>query len=127
MLMHEKTCVITIVVYQFYCMALYHIRTRHHVIRSVRSLRVSCQRLIIIVFSQNKKVFRLCKLINFIHNCQRLTVGKADSKLFLSEYIVFEPRHEIFNNVVCATSKDSDQPAYTHILIRAFASRLNIP
>ena len=30
------------------------------------------------------------------------------------------------NNVVCATSKDSDQPGPTHSLIRAFASRLNI-
>ena len=29
-----------------------------------------------------------------------------------------------FNNVVCATSKASDQPAHTHSLIRAFASRL---
>ena len=41
-------------------------------------------------------------------------------------YNIFEPRHEISNNVVCATSKDSDKPAHTHILIRAFASRLNI-
>ena len=37
-----------------------------------------------------------------------------------------EPRHKISNNVVCATSKDSDQPAHTRSLIRAFASRLNI-
>ena len=37
-----------------------------------------------------------------------------------------EPRHEIPNNVVCATSKGSDQPAHTHSLIRAFASRLII-
>ena len=36
------------------------------------------------------------------------------------------PVHEISNNVVCATSKGSDQPAHTHGLIRAFASRLNI-
>ena len=34
--------------------------------------------------------------------------------------------HEISNNVVCATSKASDQPAHTHSLIRAFASRLSI-
>ena len=40
--------------------------------------------------------------------------------------ITFEPRHEISNNVVCATSKASDQPAHAHSLIRAFASRLNI-
>ena len=39
---------------------------------------------------------------------------------------IIEPRHEISNNVVCATSKDSDQPAHTRSLIRAFADRLNI-
>ena len=37
-----------------------------------------------------------------------------------------EPQHEISNNVICASSKDSDQPAHMHSLIRAFASRLNI-
>ena len=36
------------------------------------------------------------------------------------------PRNEISNNVVCATSKISDQHAHTCSLIRAFASRLNI-
>ena len=39
--------------------------------------------------------------------------------------IINEPRHEISNNVVCATSKDSDQPAHTRSLIRDFASCLN--
>ena len=39
---------------------------------------------------------------------------------------VFEPRHEISNNVVCVTSEGSDKPANTHSLIRAFASGLNI-
>ena len=38
----------------------------------------------------------------------------------------YEPVHEISNNVVCATSKASDQPAHTHSLIRAFASRLSV-
>ena len=37
-----------------------------------------------------------------------------------------EPRHVISNNVVCATSKGSDQPAHMRSLIRAFASGLNI-
>ena len=37
-----------------------------------------------------------------------------------------EPRHEISNNVVCATNKASDQPAQSCSLIRAFASCLNI-
>ena len=59
-----------------------------------------------------------------------------DYKLFiksiLSENIdlglksIIEPWHGISNNVVCATSKASDQPAHTRSLIRAFASRLNI-
>ena len=35
-------------------------------------------------------------------------------------------QHDISKNVVCATSKASDQPAHTRSLIRAFASRLNI-
>ena len=38
----------------------------------------------------------------------------------------FEPRNEICNNVVCVTSKGSDQPAHTRSLIRAFTLRLNI-
>ena len=37
-----------------------------------------------------------------------------------------EPVHEISNNVVCATSKASDQPAHARSLIRAFVSRLSI-
>ena len=35
-------------------------------------------------------------------------------------------RHEISNNVVCATSKAPNQPAHTRSLIRAFANRSNI-
>ena len=46
---------------------------------------------------------------------------KGDSKTFK-----YEPRHEISSNVVCVTSKASDQPAHRRSLIRAFASRLNI-
>ena len=34
--------------------------------------------------------------------------------------------HEIPINLVCATSKGSDQPAHTRSLIRAFASSLSI-
>ena len=37
-----------------------------------------------------------------------------------------EPVHEISNNVVCANSKASDQPARMGSLIRVFASRLSI-
>ena len=45
---------------------------------------------------------------------------------YLMPFTINEPRHDISNNVVCATSKGSDQPAHTGSLIRAFASRLNI-
>ena len=44
----------------------------------------------------------------------------------LDKMNTFEPVHEISNNVVCATSKVSDQPAHTRSLIRAIASRLSI-
>ena len=40
--------------------------------------------------------------------------------------LINESRHEIFNNVVCATSKGSDHFAHTRNLIRAFASQYNI-
>ena len=54
---------------------------------------------------------------------------KPKSSIFLgivSKQRLYEQRHEISNNVVCATSKGSDQHAHTRSLIRAFASRLNI-
>ena len=40
--------------------------------------------------------------------------------------LLYEPVHEISNNVVCATNKASDQPAHMRSLIRAFASRSSI-
>ena len=40
--------------------------------------------------------------------------------------ILIEPWHGISNNVVCANSKASDQPARMRSLIRTFASCLNI-
>ena len=45
---------------------------------------------------------------------------------FQSDLIRNEPVHEISNNVVCAASKASDQPAHTRSLIRAFTSHLSI-
>ena len=49
--------------------------------------------------------------------------GNGLGQLIRLEY---ESVHEISNNVVCATSKVSDQPAHTRSLIRAFAGRLSI-
>ena len=57
-----------------------------------------------------------------------LNVKLQGMKIWEPKYdcAIYEPRHEIANNVVCATSKASDQPAHTHSLIRALASCLNI-
>ena len=49
----------------------------------------------------------------------------ASSEFSGESALTFEPQHEISNNVVCATSKGSDQSAHTRSLIRAFAFRLN--
>ena len=40
--------------------------------------------------------------------------------------IMIETVHELSNNLVCATSKASDQPAHMRSLIRAFPSPLSI-
>ena len=50
----------------------------------------------------------------------------SNSYFILQLAITYEPRHEISNNVVSATSKGSDQSAYTRSLIRAQASRLRL-
>ena len=56
----------------------------------------------------------------------QLSVRKKSRLIyFRNEKIV--PRHEISNNIVCATSKCSDQPVHMYSLIRAFACRLNMP
>ena len=48
--------------------------------------------------------------------------------LILSVFVSFkiEPWCGISNNVICATSEASDQPAHKRRLIRAFASRLSV-
>ena len=46
--------------------------------------------------------------------------------VLLRTHTMIEPGHEISNNVVCSTSKGSDQPAHTRRLVRAFANRLSI-
>ena len=56
----------------------------------------------------------------WVYTCQNATL------LEITCHSSCKPRDEISNNVVCATSKGSDQPAHTRSLIRAFASRLNI-
>ena len=54
---------------------------------------------------------------------------KLSLKIFIStswHTYIYEPRHDISNNVVCASSKVSDQPVHMRSLIRAFANHLNI-
>ena len=49
--------------------------------------------------------------------------GQAKFIFFLiSQQKTYESQHGISNNVVCVTSKGSDQPAHMRSLIRAFAS-----
>ena len=52
--------------------------------------------------------------------------NRPQNVVYTSSYSANEPRHEISNNVVCATSKGSDQHVRMRSLIRAFASRLNV-
>ena len=73
-------------------------------------------------------LFCVAKMYFGIKQLYILVYCKEFSFLVLPDidFIVNEPVHEISNNVVCATSKASDQPAHTRSLIRAFASRLSI-
>ena len=52
-----------------------------------------------------------------------LLCWKSHETFYFNEMLRNEPRHEISNNVICATSKASDQPAHARSLIRAFAVR----
>ena len=84
----------------------------------------------------NVKVGSYFVFIGFYNGDEFITSGsdilpfiKIDTCYFGSFLLLlnrFESRHEISNNVVCATSKASDQPAHMRSLIRAFASHLNI-
>ena len=63
----------------------------------------------------------------YIQNYSPFILSKSPQDLFFHcELQTFEPRHGISNNLVCATSKGSDQTAHTRSLIRAFAHHLNI-
>ena len=53
--------------------------------------------------------------------------GKLHDPCVCTLITMTEPRHKISNNVVCATSKGSDQPAHTRRLIIAVSSHFNIP
>ena len=63
-------------------------------------------------------------LVNAIKNHRFASLTSGTEHLL--KYVSYEPVHDISYNVVCATSKASDQPAHTRSLIRAFASRMSI-
>ena len=69
-------------------------------------------------------MFPVQRSLNCIYFCLH-TVVLNKIKTTERQYPI-EPPHEISNNVVCAISKGSDQPAYMSSLVGAFASRLNI-
>ena len=71
------------------------------------------------------KVSKGAKIRNRYNQVKRYSATQMVWK-FLWIISLNEPLHEISNNVVCATSRASDQPAHMRSLIRAFASRLNI-
>ena len=77
----------------------------------------------LIEFFEKKEIFK--KISRQEKSMQNYLVGK--DLIWMNKSLTNEPLHEISNNVVCATSKASDQPAHMRSLIRAFASRLNIP
>ena len=90
--------------------------------------------------SYTGSIYRICGIISEISRnfgrlrnnvIRKLTpvggrVVPSLMQLQRDDTVIFEPRHEISNNVVCAISKCSDQPAHTRSLIRAFACRSNI-
>ena len=62
---------------------------------------------------------RKCRSIRHKKPIKTVSSRLGKGHYFLSKFN--EPVHEISNNVVCVTSKASDQPAHTRSLIRAFA------
>ena len=78
-------------------------------------------------FHMSNTLIRPMYLYTFRPNYQNHSVLCSDSSDLKSttNILLFEPVHEISNNVVCATSKASDQPAHMRSLISAFASRLS--
>ena len=58
--------------------------------------------------------------------CQYFKILEEQYAANIQTKTKIEPVHEISNNVVCATSNASDQPAHMSSLIRAIASPLSI-
>ena len=69
---------------------------------------------------------QLLKCAQESYNLERVNILARLSIYKVYFHKLYEPQHEISNNVVCVASKASDQPAHTRSLIRALASRLHI-
>ena len=65
----------------------------------------------IFIFGKKEKPFLLIEWTRVGQIYQLSVIRKLSN--------IYEPVHEISNNVVCATSKASDQPVHTRSLIRA--------
>ena len=89
------------------------------------SISFNIQQIIHVFVRQRNETHRHCHSVSVP---QKDGMQKVNSHILVIPKVnsIYEPQHEISNNVVCATSKGSDQPAHTLSLIRAFASRLNI-
>ena len=72
-------------------------------------------------FEANVKIYESTNTFKIDSDMNRINLYGNQSAC-----ITDEPVHEISNNVVCATSKASDQPAQARSLIGAFARRLSI-
>ena len=91
------------------------------------SLRVvQCCRLTMVLNQIVSLIMNLAQNQNLIFLFFNQNIHRLNVTVLLSAVNTYEPVHEICNNVVCTTSKASDQPAHTPSLIRAFASGLNI-
>ena len=100
----------------------------------IANIVVSCIKdlsnfIITLIFPHNDRNMKASFLVLIGNVCYFLS--KRSDSFLLTPYKVnsqneCEPVHEISNNLVCATSKASDQPAHTRSLIRAFACRLSI-
>ena len=86
---------------------------------------------------QNSRIIQFLPMYLTNNQVNRWTLGAVLNFIMFNKYTypklisrwkqtTFEPPHEISNNVVCATSKASDQPVSPRSLIRALTSRLNI-
>ena len=65
-----------------------------------------------------KKVRVLCTFLRYLF--------PIIFQMYMCGQSIYEPQHEIINNVVCATSIGSDQPVHRRSLIRTLASLFTI-